>query len=195
MNKTAVLVKTLSGTFLALSSLLGLAVLPAAAGPSPASTNPTNPNQASMVPTVDTGQGCATHQASLPLGGTVHATVKWGDGSSNTYSSPTNTTYKYASNGIYTVTISGTLTHFGNYTSLTQPSSCILSVSNWGIDWTHQPRWGIRERLQLDRTALIDPHQRDQHGLDVHWRHQLQSEPGKLESLQHRRPSCYQQWQ
>ena len=49
----------------------------------------------------------------LPLYGTVNATVNWGDGNNNTYTVEGLQEHTYAAEGTYTVSISGSLTHFG----------------------------------------------------------------------------------
>jgi surface protein len=49
----------------------------------------------------------------LPLYGTVDVSVNWGDGNTEAFTSIGNKGHTYAIDGIYTVTISGTLTHFG----------------------------------------------------------------------------------
>ena len=49
----------------------------------------------------------------LPLYGTVDVTVDWGDGSTESFTGTGNKDHTYASEGIYTVTISGSLTQFG----------------------------------------------------------------------------------
>lgn len=49
----------------------------------------------------------------LPLSGTVNVTVDWGDGSTESFTSAGNRNHTYASNGIYSVNIYGTVTHFG----------------------------------------------------------------------------------
>ncbi|PLX06275.1 MAG: hypothetical protein C0596_17530 [Marinilabiliales bacterium] len=49
----------------------------------------------------------------LPLYGTVDVIVDWGDGSTEPYSSQGLKSHTYASEGIYTVSINGTLSHFG----------------------------------------------------------------------------------
>ena len=100
------------------------------AGASPGEAPSTN--TAAMVLRVNTGAGCATHKASLPLNGQVNAKVSWGDGKSNSYTSQTSATHKYTTNGTYTVSITGTLTRFGKFASFQQPSSCITAVSQWG---------------------------------------------------------------
>jgi len=51
----------------------------------------------------------------LPLYGTVDVTVNWGDGSSNTYTEAGSQDHTYATEDIYTVEISGSLTQFGQY--------------------------------------------------------------------------------
>ncbi len=49
----------------------------------------------------------------LPLYGTVDVTVDWGDGNSEAFTSEGNKIHTYEVDGTYTVTISGTLSHFG----------------------------------------------------------------------------------
>lgn len=49
----------------------------------------------------------------LPLYGTVDVIVDWGDGNSEPFTSEGNKDHIYSIDGLYTVTISGTLTHFG----------------------------------------------------------------------------------
>ena len=51
----------------------------------------------------------------LPLYGTVNVTVDWGDGTgTEVITAEGNKDHIYASDGTYSVTISGSLTHFGN---------------------------------------------------------------------------------
>ncbi len=49
----------------------------------------------------------------LPLNGTVDVTVNWGDGNEENFNSTGDVNHTYDTSGIYTVTISGTLTWFG----------------------------------------------------------------------------------
>ena len=49
----------------------------------------------------------------LPLNGTVNVTVEWGDGTTDTYTTAGIKEHTYASEGVYTVSISGELTQFG----------------------------------------------------------------------------------
>ena len=51
----------------------------------------------------------------LPLYGTLNATVNWGDGNSNTYTTEGDQEHAYATEGTYTVSISGSLEQFGRY--------------------------------------------------------------------------------
>ncbi len=48
----------------------------------------------------------------LPLYGTVNVSVDWGDGNTEPFTTEGNKGHTYASEGIYTVTISGTLHTF-----------------------------------------------------------------------------------
>ncbi len=50
----------------------------------------------------------------LPLYGTVNATIDWGDGDTTIVNTAGDIQHTYASAGTYTVTITGTVTHFGN---------------------------------------------------------------------------------
>lgn len=70
---------------------------------------------------------------SLPLLGTVNVNVDWGDGNSNCYTSSGEKSHSYASDGIYTVQISGSLTHFGNYCKRPFLTS-VVSFGDLGIE-------------------------------------------------------------
>ncbi|MDY0347524.1 MAG: BspA family leucine-rich repeat surface protein [Tenuifilaceae bacterium] len=69
---------------------------------------------------------------SLPLNGTVNATVYWGDGASDTYTAAGNHEHTYAAEGTYTVKIIGSLTHFGNENSVTPNIDKLVKVTNFG---------------------------------------------------------------
>ncbi len=66
----------------------------------------------------------------LPLNGDVYVTVNWGDGNSETFSTVGNKGHIYATDGEYTVTISGSLTAFGawNYPFAEK----LVKVTNFG---------------------------------------------------------------
>jgi len=73
--------------------------------------------------------------ATLPLNGTVNCTVDWGDGNTNSYTTTGNKGHTYASpNTTYTITISGTVTHFGALAALarTEYRRC-LSFGDIGL--------------------------------------------------------------
>jgi len=63
----------------------------------------------------------------LPLNGTVDVTVDWGDGSSESTANSANLSHTYSDEGIYIVTISGSLTRFGrsNYPNADKLSKVI----------------------------------------------------------------------
>jgi surface protein len=67
---------------------------------------------------------------SCVLGGNVNATIYWGDGTSNTYTAPGKVSHTFAASSFTrTVRISGTLTQFGYYESLT-PTAGYSTSSN-----------------------------------------------------------------
>ena len=78
---------------------------------------------------------CGSDEVDLPLFGTVSGvTIVWGDGTSDTTLASTpagDTSHVYAANGAYTITISGTVTQFGDPSH--QAIECnITGVSTWG---------------------------------------------------------------
>jgi surface protein len=66
--------------------------------------------QAPLVLVYDTSFQPANNTISVPLNGTVNCTIDWGDGSSESHTTTGFKTHTYASAGIYTVQISGTMT-------------------------------------------------------------------------------------
>ncbi|MBI9067211.1 MAG: BspA family leucine-rich repeat surface protein [Salinivirgaceae bacterium] len=68
----------------------------------------------------------------LPLHGTVDVTVNWGDGTIESFASSGNRDHTYSTDNIYTVSISGTLTQFGNYWSGYSNSEKLVKVLNFG---------------------------------------------------------------
>jgi len=68
-----------------------------------------------MVLEFNTNLGAVGTTITLPLKGKVNVSVDWGDGSSEPFALGGNKTHTYATNGIYTVAISGELTGFGAY--------------------------------------------------------------------------------
>ena len=85
-----------------------------------------------FVSTWDTTKaGSASNTVVLPLlsGGIYSGNIDWGDGSSDDLSYA-NKTHVYASSGIYTITIAGTIEGFGFYVSGDRLK--IIDISNWG---------------------------------------------------------------
>jgi len=75
----------------------------------------------------------ANQQIAIPLYGTVNATVDWGDGSSESYTSIGSKSHTYASAGTYAVKISGSLTQFGMGAGTTWTGSDkLISVDDFG---------------------------------------------------------------
>ena len=68
----------------------------------------------------------------LPLYGTVDVSVNWGDGNSNTYTAEGLQEHTYATEGTYTVSISGSLEQFGNGTPETPNISKLVAVTSFG---------------------------------------------------------------
>jgi len=85
-----------------------------------------------MVLEFDTSLGNLTVE--VPLANTVNVLVRWGDGTSNTYTTQGFKTHTYATGGVYQVVITGTLTKFGGFTTSSRPelTKC-LSFGDLGI--------------------------------------------------------------
>ncbi|MDD2550764.1 MAG: hypothetical protein PHD00_11785 [Bacteroidales bacterium] len=86
---------------------------------------------AQMVLQFDTNLSDGT-TVTLPLYGPVNVTVDWGDGSSNTYTTAGNKNHTYATEGVYTVEISGSLTQFGNGFTATPNIDKLVGVTSFG---------------------------------------------------------------
>lgn len=71
---------------------------------------------------------------SLQLLGTVAATVDWGDGNTNSYSTTGVKSHTYSTGGSKTVSISGTLTVFATITSGADKLTDILSFGTIGLE-------------------------------------------------------------
>ena len=92
-----------------------------------------------MVLEFDTALGDLTIE--LPLFGTVNVLVDWGDSTSNTYTTTGNKTHTYATGGVYQVSISGTLTQFGNILTRPELTKC-LSFGTTGLTSLYRAFWG-----------------------------------------------------
>jgi surface protein len=108
----------------------------------------------------------ASNQITLPLesSGTYNFTVDWGDGTSNTITSGTdsNRTHTYATAGTYTVTINGTITGFnfaggGDKLKITNISKFgSLRLGNNGIYFYYASNLTITASDALDLTGTTD---------------------------------------
>ncbi len=83
---------------------------------------------AQMVLVFDTNLSDST-VITLPLYGDVNVEVDWGDNSIDTYNYEGNKNHNYTQDGIYAVTISGTLTHYGGLWMEFGNASLILCTS------------------------------------------------------------------
>ena len=75
----------------------------------------------------------ASQIITLPLYGTVNCTVNWGDGTGNeTFNTAGNKGHTFATAGIHTVSISGSLTQFGNGASEWPGVGYLAEATNFG---------------------------------------------------------------
>jgi surface protein len=70
----------------------------------------------------------------LGLAGTVNATVDWGDGTIETVTTPGPHTHDYGVDGIYTVSVTGSVTEYNSHNNGGPESERfkLISVDNWG---------------------------------------------------------------
>jgi len=78
----------------------------------------------------DLGSGTTV---TIPLKGTVDVVVAWGDGFISNYNTAGNYAHTYATPGVYTVTISGTLTGYGSSIADNTMLSALLSWGDTGL--------------------------------------------------------------
>jgi surface protein len=76
-----------------------------------------------MVLEFDTSLGDTTVQ--IPLGGTVNVLVRWGDGTTDVYTTSGTKSHTYSTGGVYQVVITGTLTAFGGLTARPELTKCL----------------------------------------------------------------------
>jgi len=99
-----------------------------------------------LVLVFDTSLGDLTVE--VPLAGTVNCTVDWGDGSSDSYTTTGTKTHTYATGGVYTVRVSGTLTGFGGFVSRPELRRC-LSFGNIGLTSLAAAFYGCANLIEL----------------------------------------------
>jgi surface protein len=99
----------------------------------------------------DTSLGDLTIE--LPLNGTVDATVDWGDGLFDTYTTAGTQTHTYATGGIYNVKVSGTVTTFGANVTRPELIKC-LSFGDIGITSLSQAFRGCANLIEAPTFLL-----------------------------------------
>jgi hypothetical protein len=71
----------------------------------------------------------------LPLGGTVNATINWGDGNTAEPANGANVySHTYATANTYTVTVTGTVSAYGQVFYLSGENEPLVSVNSWDND-------------------------------------------------------------
>ncbi|MDA3887044.1 MAG: BspA family leucine-rich repeat surface protein [Candidatus Delongbacteria bacterium] len=91
----------------------------------------------------------------LPLNGTVDVTVDWGDGGpTNVYTTAGNASHNYSPEGTYTVSISGTLTQFGNGLSggTSYNLTKVTSFGDIGLTSLTGAFWGLDHLMEVPIT-------------------------------------------
>lgn len=88
-----------------------------------------------MVLEFDTSLGDTTVQ--IPLGGTVNVLVRWGDGTTDVYTTSGTKSHTYSTGGVYQVVITGTLTSFGGLVTRPELTKC-LSFGELGLTTLRQ---------------------------------------------------------
>jgi len=92
----------------------------------------------------------------LPLDGTVNVTVDWGDSYVEPFNSAGNKTHTYAAEGIYTVNISGTLTHYGVDSNI-HNSDKLIKVTSFGNIGLTNLAYAFFFAINLKKVPLIIP--------------------------------------
>ena len=107
------------------------------------------------------GSSSASNQVKLPLynGGTYNFTVDWGDGTQNTITSwnQAETLHTYASAGVYTIGIVGTITEWSFFNSVVDDSQKILSIQSWGsLQFGTLDLGSFSSCINLDLSSVTD---------------------------------------
>jgi surface protein len=97
-------------------------------------------------------QDLACSTITLPLNGTVNATVDWGDGNIDTVTSAS-PTHTYAATGKKTVTVTGSFTEWGGESDWSE--ACITSVEEWGTTGTTSLKDAFYDAYNLTTVAEI----------------------------------------
>ena len=73
-----------------------------------------------------------TTTITLALAGTVDATIDWGDGTITDVNTPGPHVHDYGVDGIYTVSVTGSVTAYNNFNSPYSEAAKLISVDSWG---------------------------------------------------------------
>ena len=127
-----------SGVASSSSSAVEPQVSSSSSSPSPTTSSSSSSPSPNLVLVYDTSKEPANNTISLPLAGTVNVNVQWGDGTFNNYTTTGFKTHTYASPGVYTVSVSGTMTSLDHGTGTSIQNNKLklircLSFGNLGI--------------------------------------------------------------
>lgn len=93
---------------------------------------PSEPDNDAFISTWDTSLGSGT-TVTLALADQVDATIDWGDGTITEVTTPGPHTHDYGTNGIYTVSVTGSVTAYNSSSnSSSSETEKLLSVESWG---------------------------------------------------------------
>jgi surface protein len=115
--------------------------------------------------TITSGSSTASNQIQLPLinGGTYNFVVDWGDGTQDTITSwnQAETLHTYASSGIYTLAIEGTILEWSFFESIldfgVSDSVKLTSISSWGsLQFGVLANGNFNGCINLDLTSVLD---------------------------------------
>lgn len=106
-----------------------------------------------------TGGSCQSFV--IPLGGTVHATVDWGDGTAPQVMNSGYAAHNYAGTQLYNVVVDGTFTTYGANVSAgvifdMATTGCITEVTHWGSGTGTTTTYGAYQYFQ-GVTGLVQP--------------------------------------
>lgn len=144
-------VATVDADGLATGQAEGAATITATAGPASGSAaiavqSANDP----FVTTWDTNRGSGT-TVSLALAGAVDATIDWGDGTITAVNAPGPHTHDYSVNGIYSVSVTGSVTGYNGFDNGGDASerAKLISVDSWGELGFTSLQWAFYQAVNL----------------------------------------------
>jgi surface protein len=93
----------------------------------------------------------------LPLRGRVSAVIDWGDGTSESVSTPGNVTHLYATDGYYKVTITGTLERYGVRCGVAPDVAKLIALPAFGEVGLTSIEWAFSKASNLGKVARLLP--------------------------------------